>query len=132
MAQEVNEHLTKKIEDRDWRRICLRWIDHVPDFTAPGIPPELPLAEMPDVSEAVAAAPRQNFSYITHGVDGVRQGMLHEGIYIFHKSAHIFGYSMLQVQHGMCTWSTSCAYQAAYFAAKAIVSLLGGCDRRAA
>ena len=114
-----------KIDDRDWLVIRISWIDHVPDFSEPGSPPESLLAELPALDEKVASIPKTQTKIIEDNLPGLRQGVLHEGIYLFHKAAHTFGASLVHVERGMCTWSLSSAYHSAYFAMKAILCLLG-------
>ena len=121
---DVDLQKAKKISIRDWHTIRERWIDHVPTFASPGIPPELELCELPSVDERLNLEKKQTVT-IKDNLPGLRQGVLHEGIYLFHKAAHIFGASLLHVESGLCTWSLSSAYQSAYFAMKSILCLLG-------
>lgn len=56
---------------------------------------------------------------------GLREGILVEGLSLLYKSANVLAGATVHVERGMCSWSISSAYHAAFFAMKGIVHLLG-------
>ncbi len=121
----IDERKTKKIDSRNWRDIREQWIDYVPSFLSPGDPPESSIGELPSFLSAVDRLPSRQTVELVDDIPGLRPGVLHEGVFLLHKAAHIFGASLLHVENGMCTWSVSSAYQSAFFSAKSILWMLG-------
>jgi hypothetical protein len=107
------------------------WSQFCPTTYVAGTVPENAVAELPSIEAASrpiiedSKQQRQPQPIYQDAIVGLRPGVLIEGIYYLHKAAHACGAAQLDAQTGLCSWSTASAYQAAAFAAKGILSLVG-------
>jgi len=62
---------------------------------------------------------------ISDEISGLRAGVLAEAFFVLHKAANVMGCAQVHVARGLCSWSLSSAYHAAFFGMKAILQLLG-------
>lgn len=119
------EHAVKRVSKRDWLNVQTAWAPAISRlrFSSAGQQPEFPFDEtagLTDLLQRVKGLPE-----IRLDVGGFGAPLLHEGVYLLHKSANVLVAAHDQVYGGLPTWSLSTAYQAAYFAAEAIMRLLG-------
>ena len=62
---------------------------------------------------------------VAEEISGLRNGILAVALFVLHKAANVMGCAQVHVARGLCSWSLSSAYQAAFFGMKAILQLLG-------
>lgn len=124
---EAHERKVKRILSRDWSELRDWWIDHVPNISPSGSPPSDALAELTSLEARLKAITKNQVEEVAEDLPGVRAGLLHESLFLLHKSAHVLGSSLVHVEAGMCTWSISNAYQSAFFGIKAVMGFLGVC-----
>jgi hypothetical protein len=122
---EAHERKVRLIRARDWEILRTTWLDNVPRISPPGAPPQLLLHELTDLESALKKLAPLASVELPAPVPGLRPGLLHEGVFLMHKAAHVLGSALVHVSQGMCTWSASSAYQAAFFGMKAVSSMLG-------
>jgi hypothetical protein len=122
---EAHERKAKKILGRDWAELRQYWLEYVPRLSDPGQPPELLLHELEELGQLLAGIPHDQVKDVDDEIPGLRAGLLHEAIFLLHKSAHVMGASLVHVSQGMCTWSASSAYHSAAFAMRSVLNMLG-------
>jgi hypothetical protein len=122
---EAHERKVKRILARDWEQLREAWLDHVPNLSEPGQPPETTISDLPDLDNYLRKIPKDQVEEVFEDILGLRSGLLHEGIFLLHKAAHVMGSALVHVGQGMCTWSCSSAYQSALFAMRAALNMLG-------
>lgn len=114
--------------ERRWDKIRDSWIAFVPLIEAGGKPPpeELLLA---NALEALfpSGAPQKGAVSSLEGFPRAElpEIVLREAIYWLHKATHVLGASEKHIEDGLPTWSLSAGYQAAFFAARAVLAFHG-------
>jgi hypothetical protein len=83
------------------------------------------LGDLPTIKAAVLSARGDDPAEIEQPILGLREGVLAEGMFLLHKSAHVLGAAQIHIERGLCSWSLSSAYHAAFFGIKAILHFLG-------
>ncbi len=117
--------LDRKVLECRWPDIADRWLDFIPEIDPPGSEPSEGLSQFLGF---VNVATRMGKSYdasVKEEVDGLREYVFREGVFLLHKAIHVSGYAELQVKNGYLTWSLADAYQSALFGAKSILSFCG-------
>ncbi len=122
---EAHERKIKRILSRDWPSLRTLWLDHVPHLPQPGFPPQLALSELTELGSLLSKLPKDQVAEVVESIPGLRSALLHDGLYLLHKSIHVLGSALIHASSGMCTWSLSSAYHAAFFGMKAVLSFLG-------
>lgn len=117
------ERKIKRLAHRDWGDIRVKWLGYLPDFDPPGSPPEEPLSNFMALGEIAQQIP-ENGEYRDE-IPGLREAIFREGVFLLHKAAHVIGACQIHLEKGMPSWALSGGYHGAFFAAKAIVGLLG-------
>ena len=125
MVDEWCERKSKKLCDRDWEKVRENWQAYIPTIHVAGTPSADEIGEMPNLQVELQKVASDNLQLLDTPVLGLRQAILHEGIYLLHKAAHVLGAAQVHIDEGMCCWSVSTAYQGAFFAMNAVVHFLG-------
>ncbi len=112
----------KQIERRYWSVIKNDWMRHIPSIHPIGSRPNEGIGEF---LEARSASLIFESDVMTNYIEGLRQLVLWEGIYLMHKASHVVGVAETSADSGTQTWSLSNGYQGALFCAKAIQHFLG-------
>ena len=109
------------------RRCGSRGLITAPSLALPGSPPQMLLSEMAALGQCLGidVLPKSQVRELFEPIPGLREAVLHDAIYLLHKAAHVLGSALVHVSSGMCTWSLSSAYQAAYFAMNSVMRFLG-------
>jgi len=115
----------KKLAPRDWNELVEGWQAYLPEIDVKGTPPALSVSDLVQFQVELNKVETHNLRELTNPIAGVRESVLHDGIFLLHKAAHVLGSAQVHIREGMCTWSISSAYQAAFFAIKAIMQFLG-------
>jgi hypothetical protein len=118
------ERKAEQFVKRSWEQIRDWWLGYVPPIDIPGIPPAGVIDELESVRRAISEMKKEQPKGYPE-VIGLREGVLAESICLVHKAAHVLGASQVHFEHGLCSWSLMSAYQAAFFACKAVLGLLG-------
>jgi hypothetical protein len=119
------EREAKKLLARAWTDLRVLWLDVAPTSPLLGEAPEYELGEIASVVSAVSGVDERTGLRLDVEPDGLREAMLCEAVYLLHKAAHVIGAARIHVERGILTWSLSSAYQAAAFAMRSILMLLG-------
>jgi hypothetical protein len=120
------EHRLRYVGKRDWRYIREAVVADAARLPAtPGIAPEYTIAETPGFraisGKAMKDGPEVREPMLAH----FRSAMLHEAIFLLHKAGNVLVASHDQAAGGLPTWSVATGYQAALFAAEALIRVLG-------
>lgn len=120
------EKKIKRLSSRDWIQVANDQLQYAAQLslTQAGQAPAFHLSELQGLSELIPKIPRDG-EYRDGGLPGLRAALLHEGIFMLHKSGNVLVASHDQVQGGLPTWSLPTGYQAAFFAAEGILKILG-------
>jgi hypothetical protein len=118
------ERKAAKLVAREWPEILDAWLSYIPTIQPPGKVPDSPLADLPTLQAEVQDLQQQP-KVVTTEIIGLREGVLIEGIFLLHKAANVLGSAQVHVSTGLRSWSLSSAYQAAFFAMKAVTHFLG-------
>lgn len=115
----------KSVSRRDWHHVRQSLLSDVAlYYTASGRPPASALCEMPGFAELTGRAERDG-PPIRGDIRFFRGAMLHEGVFLLHKSANVLCACHDQAVGGLPSWSAATGYQAALFAAEATMRMLG-------
>jgi hypothetical protein len=125
MDTQLQNQINRMFPARNWPDIAGNWLTYFPAITPPGSKPSSAVGEFIGF-EQVALSLNQSNRQVRRDVDGFREIIFHEAMYLLHKSSHVIGCSETDANIGAHTWSLAQAYQGAFFAAKAISYLLGG------
>lgn len=120
------ENKVKRLSSRDWIQVSDELVAHTAELSAavPGAKPAFSISEINALGLCVKTATRDGESRF-EAIPGLGAAMLHEGIYMLHKSANVLVACHDQVVSGLPTWSLPTGYQAAFFASDAISKILG-------
>jgi len=122
---EAHERKAKRILSRDWHDLRDEWLNYIPTLPEPGHAPQSLISDLPTLKVILSAMPDDQVEEVFDDIAGLHAGMLHEGIFLLHKSANVLAASLVNVGGGMCTWSISSAYHSAFFAMKSAMAMLG-------
>lgn len=135
-----------RLSRRRWEYIRSKWLNHIPDFDAPGTMPKGNVAgisgfdsialKLAAAAKAESLKAREVFDKsgkypppllqtIDEDLAGVREMVFGESLFLLHKARHVIGTAELQIRDGLHTWSLANAYQGSFFAAKATLGFLG-------
>jgi hypothetical protein len=98
-----------------------------PGVTNSGVEIE-PAESLASLKAAVApyAADKMNILPVEYtSITGLHGAVLLDSLFLINKAVHVLSAAQIHIDVGMCSWSLSSAYQAAFFAMKASVALLG-------
>jgi hypothetical protein len=119
------ERRVKTIARRDWAYVQRALLSDISQYYASaGRPPGAPLSEMPGFVAIVGPAEKDG-PPLRGDIKFFRGAMLHEGIFLLHKSANVLCACHDQAVGGLPSWSAATGYQAALFAAEATMRVLG-------
>jgi hypothetical protein len=119
------ERKAAKLIAREWPEIKNAWLGYIPTIDPPGSVPESSIGELPTLHSQVSRmSPRDPMS-VSEEIVGLREGVFIEGLFLLHKAANVIACAQVDVAKGLRSWSLSSAYQAAFFAMKAILHFLG-------
>jgi len=110
-----------KIGKRDWDDIREKWIRWLPTQINP---PSHAIAELANLELAVSGMSVHNNRKVDE-VDGLREAMFLEGVFLLRKAANALAGAQVHIGAGLCSWSLSGAYHAAFFAMKSVQHFLG-------
>lgn len=114
-----------KLLGRSWDDVRDAWLNYIPAIQAAGIAPQIRLADLPTVQAAVQTAVGDHPLSVEDEILGLRSGALAEALFVLHKAANVLGSAQVHIAKGLCSWSLSSAYHAAFFGMKAILQLIG-------
>jgi hypothetical protein len=114
-----------KLIGRQWADVRPAWMGYIPAIDVPGVAPQESLADLPTVQAAVSDVDGDHPKSVAEEITGLRSGVLAEALFVLHKAANVMGCAQVHVARGLCSWSLSSAYHAAFFGMKAILQLLG-------
>lgn len=119
--------LESSLVSRRWDVVCSSWRSHTPKIDPPGSAPCFTVTRYLDESGLFAELmpKKHGLTHIRNSREEVPSLVLREAIFWLHKAVHVLGVCESQVDLGRLTWSSSDAYQATYFAARAITSFMG-------
>lgn len=109
---------------RKWSLLRGGWCDFDP-VVGPGQPPLPTLSGYLQSSGVMPGELKNRFTDTESPRESIPGITLSEAFYWLHKAIHVLGAAESNIQAGCPTWSLSSAYQAAYFAARSILGLLG-------
>jgi len=115
----------QKLGPRHWDELVDAWLSFVPRIDVPGNLPESALRDLVSLRDELAQVDGDHPRDIPGDVPGLRPGMLREGLCQLHKAANVLCGAQVHIAEGFRSWSISSSYQAAFFAMKAILNLLG-------
>ncbi|HQX74239.1 MAG TPA: HEPN domain-containing protein [Chitinophagaceae bacterium] len=118
------ENDIKRIDKRDWSKLCDKWLSFIPSFSYPGEAPEHQILDFVGL-EAIYHKTQSAQGGLKIDVPLLRQEVLREAIYFVHKSTHVCGAANIHLENGALSWAISSAYQSSFFALKGILGLLG-------
>lgn len=127
MADEWCERKGAKLRSRSWLQVRDAWLAYLPTIDAVGEAPEERLADLTTLQKAAEEVnkEKEESKEFSEEIGGLRQGILAEALFVLHKAANVLGCAQVHVSRGLCSWSLSSAYHAAFFGMKAILQLLG-------
>jgi hypothetical protein len=114
-------NLKNIIGARNWASIVDSWLKSIPVFTHPGARPDPGLENLATLQQISLPSDRQRFP----DVAGLRQNMLSESVFMFHKCAHAHLAAQRVGATGMHSWCIFNAYHSAFLGARGILGLLG-------
>ena len=115
--------IEKQVLECKWTNISERWLNFIPSIDPPGSAPD---ASLSDVIDATGIASQMIDDHpLRIEIEGLREYVFREGVYLLHKASHVIGCAEVQARKGHKTWSLVEAYQGALFGAKAILCLCG-------
>ena len=119
--------LEGSLVSRRWDAVSASWSGQAPQIEPAGGAPSITLSRYLSESGIFADSlpEKHKLTHVRNSRDEVPSLVLREAIYWLHKAVHVLGACETQVNGGRLTWASSDAYQNAYFAARAIISLLG-------
>ncbi|MEP0339341.1 MAG: hypothetical protein ABJ388_11645 [Alphaproteobacteria bacterium] len=111
------------MSDRNWVAILALWetIDCPPVFAGVGLDP--PLDRTALVGEILSDIP--DTGEIRRATEELKKLTITQGAYLLLKAINVLGGAQLQYREGMPAWSVTNAYQAAFFASRAVLRFLG-------
>lgn len=112
-----------RIDRRSWDEVRDGWLNYLPSISISGQPPDFNISELPYIQQVVRKVPETGEYH--EELPGLREAILHEGLFLLHKATNTSGATEIQIDNGILTWSLSSGYHSAFFSAKAIMSLLG-------
>lgn len=115
---------TEKVSQRFWSDIREGWVNNAPLTLDLSQRLEHSISELPSVI-ALDEALKIDVPQVHQEISELRRNVLVEAIFLAKKATSVLAASQHHVLHGYCSWSLSSAYQAAFFAAKSILYLLG-------
>lgn len=113
-----------KIACRDWGDLRDYWGQSLLDVDPPGSAPEHTVAELVGVEQELEEC-QETVPRFVDSIPGVRDCILHEGIFLLHKAVNVLGAAERHADAGIESWALSSGYHASLFAAQAIVRFLG-------
>lgn len=124
------ERRESDLQARSWLELRDIWLASCPPEREAGVLPEIAVAELPSVTTVAPelAAQGRKAGYartLRNDIEGVKTGVLLEGVALLHKAANVAGAGQVDFSAGLRTWSISTCYQAAMFAARSLMCLLG-------
>lgn len=123
--QAFQKFLKKTVGWRTWSDVASDWLGWLPSQVDPVAPPEDTLNDSEIVRLALSEISDSDSTSHVLEVNGVRELVFLEGLFLFHKAANVASAAEAHANLGMLTWSLSSAYHAAFFGAKAISRFLG-------
>src|ERR1700681_2902178 len=114
-----------KLLARTWEEVRDAWLNHIPAIQVPGAAPQDGLCDLPTVQLAVQGVQGEDPKAVEQEIPGLRSGVLAEALFLLHKAANVLGSAQVHVARGLCSWSLSSAYYAAFFGMKAVLQFLG-------
>lgn len=124
MGQHWWEAKEEKLRQRNWGELKGEWLPYVaPDIVECEFS-EHTISELPQLRPVVENA-KHGVDVEVENVPGLRDGILREGVLMLKKASNAMAGAFVHVDFGMCSWSLSSAYHAAFFAMKAIQHFLG-------
>ncbi len=118
------ENDIKRIDRRDWSKLCDKWLSFIPSYNFPGEAPEHEILDFVGI-ETIYRKTQSARGELKFDVPFLRQEVLREAIYFVHKSTHVCGAANIHLENGALSWAISSAYQSSFFALKGILGLLG-------
>lgn len=115
----------QKLVARTWTDVRDWWANYIPVIDPPGSPPADVVGNLPSVGKVLKNVQDDAPWEEDEEVGGLRAGVLAESLFTLHKAANVLGAAQVHVGKGLCSWSLSSAYHAAFFSAKAVLGLLG-------
>lgn len=120
------EDLVKRLSHRKWPDIAGLLIGPLSSLQfEPGARPDYSFGEFVGLAPLVELAGKTGEYRAELALTGLHSAILHEAIFLLHKSSNILVACHDQVVSGLPTWSLATGYQAAYFASEAILRMLG-------
>lgn len=111
----------QRIGERHWHEVRGQWLPYVGGIGTVVVRPDPGLERLSTLQSITAEREGSRMP----DVDGLRQNLLSEAIFLFHKASHAqFAVARLS-QKGMNSWAMFNAYHAALLSAKSLMSLLG-------
>lgn len=115
----------KSVLKRDWVDLRSRWLSHIPEIQPEGSGLAGGLNSIQGLEDLGSQALSAGEPVDRVDLPGVREAVLHEGIFFLHKALHVIGVAETAAVNGMATWSLGIAYQASVFSARAVLCFLG-------
>lgn len=125
MSRDQWDRKANKLVKRDWQSVCELWLTCGIVAGVPGTPPQCAVGELPSLQQELLGIKGDEPKDVAEDIEGLRQGVLKEGIFQLQKSAHILNGAQIHIERGMPSWSLSSAYHSAFCAANGILNLLG-------
>ncbi len=116
-----------KVTARHWdERIIEQWLDFVPVHWPTATPPSLRLSEHVDLCHRLSTVDREAAEvYISDEIEGVREVLLAESIFWYHKALHVLHATSHRVASGLVSWPISESYHSAFFSLHSLLGFLG-------
>lgn len=115
----------RQIIECRWPDLSERWLQYLPTIDPPGSAPSEGLSQFIGFTDIADEIGKDFDVSVKREVDGVREYVFREGVFLLHKALHVSGCAENQVKSGYKTWSLPEAYQASLFAVKAILHFCG-------
>lgn len=114
----------KKLRGRSWSQLSRLWIGVSPTDSQAGKAPDIAVGDLESLAAVLSQANEPTLRlFVDPG--GVRQGLLLEALFLFHKAAHVLGATQVHLRAGMLSWSLAGGYQSATFSMRSILLLFG-------
>ncbi len=111
----------QNFRERNWKEVRDSWLGHIPNFQSAGARPDPGLERLQPLLDLVLPRDNGRFS----DIDGLREMMLWEAVFLFHKCSHTNLAAQRLGSQGMQSWCLFNAYHSAYLGARGIMALLG-------
>lgn len=118
------EDVIEKINGRSADQLTNGWLAHVPELGTIGLNPASAMEVREELLKPCFPEATQERPAVVQ-ISGIRDAILHEGIYLLHKATHVEMLCARNMQHGRYTWAVSDAYQASLFALSAFLAING-------